>query len=120
MSVSRNKYDELDEYFKKKFKKFIKGEPNGFIISNIVLRCFETDYNYNDGLEGLKELLKEVEGIEIKYKVDTRVFPEYMEMSWDKVEDIPKELTVFDGEAYVVSTIDTREFVDEILVKCEN
>lgn len=117
MSVSRNKYDELDEYFKKKFKKYIEDEPNGFIISNTVLRCFATDYNYNDGLERLKELLKEVEGIEVKYKVDPRVFPDYVEMSWDKIEDISKELTVFDGEAYVVSTIDTREFVEEILVK---
>lgn len=45
------------------------------------------------------------------------MFPEYMGMSWDKIEDIPKELTVFDGEAYVVSTIDTRGFVEEILVK---
>lgn len=117
LSVSRNKYDKLDEYFKRNFKKYIEDMPTGFIISNTVLRCFAIDYNYRDGLEILKSLLKEVEGIEVKYKVDPRVFPEYVEMSWDKVEDIPKELTVFDGEAYVVSTIDTREFVEEILVK---
>lgn len=117
LSVSRNKYDKLDEYFKNKFKKYIEDVSNGFIISNTVLRCFEIDYNYRDGFEILKSLLKEIEGIGVKYKVDPRVFPDYVEMSWDKIEDIPKELTVFDGEAYVVSTIDTREFVEEVLVK---
>lgn len=117
LSVSRNKYDKLDEYFKRNFKKYIEDVPNGFIISNTVLRCFVIDYNYRDGLEILKSLLKEVEGIGVKYKIDPRVFPEYMGMSWDKIEDIPKVLTVFDGEAYVVSTIDTREFVEEVLVK---